>query len=149
MDRLQEGCVMNIKALASEARIRTRGAAAYLGMEKSAFNPRVRPGVTVLLLGKRAVAFDRLELDGWMEAHFGLGGRSAPIDAREAQPKGVSGNLARIEQDRKRRTRRYWRELKRQSLVGDPESCGHEGTPSTSLHQRTQPLSDSLLSGYP
>src|SRR5690349_1354059 len=43
--------------------LRPPAAHAYLAMNKNQFNSLVRPDVTVFRLGKRAIAFDRLELD--------------------------------------------------------------------------------------
>jgi predicted DNA-binding transcriptional regulator AlpA len=58
--------------------LRPRAAHAYLAMNKNQFNTLVRPGVTVIALGKRAIAFDRLELDAWAEDYCRRNGRSSP-----------------------------------------------------------------------
>lgn len=47
--------------------IRFRDAPAYLGMDRNKFNADVRPTLTEIPLGKQAIAFDRLELDAWVE----------------------------------------------------------------------------------
>jgi len=57
--------------------IRFRAAPAYLGMNKNLFNQLVRPCVSVIPLGKRAIAFDRLELDNWAEQYCQRYGRPA------------------------------------------------------------------------
>ena len=57
--------------------IRFRAAPAYLGMNKNLFNQLVRPCVSVIPLGKRAIAFDRLELDSCAERYCQRYGRPA------------------------------------------------------------------------
>jgi len=57
--------------------IRFRAAPAYLGMNKNLFNQLVRPCVSVIPLGKRAIVFDRLELDCWAEQYCQRYGRPA------------------------------------------------------------------------
>ncbi len=106
--------------------VRGRSAVHYLGLDRRVFNERVRPALTLVLIGRPSVAFDRLELDRWIESHLGRGGRSTSSDAGEAMPKGVSENLARRRQDRQRRTRRYRRELKRRSLARNSDNLGHD-----------------------
>jgi hypothetical protein len=55
--------------------IRLRDAPGYLGMDRGKFGEMVRPYVTEVKLGKQAVAFDRLELDGWAEDYIRRNGR--------------------------------------------------------------------------
>jgi predicted DNA-binding transcriptional regulator AlpA len=57
--------------------LRPSDASMYLGMNKNQFNTLVRPKVTLFRLGKRAIAFDRLELDAWAEEYRRCNGRSA------------------------------------------------------------------------
>ena len=47
--------------------IRLKDAPGYLGMDKNRFNKSVRPKLHELRLSKQAVAFDRLDLDNWVE----------------------------------------------------------------------------------
>ena len=47
--------------------IRLRSAPAYLGMDKNRFREEVRPAVTVIPIGRRGIAFDRLDLDAWID----------------------------------------------------------------------------------
>jgi hypothetical protein len=47
-------------------------------MNKNVFNKLVRPCVRVVALGKRGIAFDRLELDAWAEEYCRCNGRPAP-----------------------------------------------------------------------
>lgn len=46
--------------------IRLRDAANYLGMDKNRFNTEVRPFLTTLKIGQQGIAFDRLDLDQWV-----------------------------------------------------------------------------------
>jgi hypothetical protein len=55
--------------------IRLRDAPGYLGMDRNKFNAEVRPFLTEIPLGKQAVAFDRLELDGWVDDYISRNGR--------------------------------------------------------------------------
>ncbi len=47
--------------------IRIRDAPFYLGMDKNRFNAEVRPSLTEIKIGTQGVAFDRLELDAWVD----------------------------------------------------------------------------------
>jgi integrase len=58
--------------------LRLRIAPAYLGINKNVFNKLVRPCVRVITIGKRGIAFDRLELDAWAEEYCRRNGRPAP-----------------------------------------------------------------------
>ncbi len=55
--------------------IRMRDAPAYLGMDKNRFNSVVRPFLTEIPLGKQAIAFDRLEIDAWVDHYIDRYGR--------------------------------------------------------------------------
>ena len=55
--------------------IRMRDAPAYLGMDKNRFNSEVRPYLTEIPLGKQALAFDRLEIDAWVDHYIDCYGR--------------------------------------------------------------------------
>lgn len=55
--------------------IRFRDAPRYLGMNRNEFNASVRPYVTVIKIGKRGIAFDRLELDAMVEHYKVAAGR--------------------------------------------------------------------------
>jgi hypothetical protein len=75
--------------------LRTRHAAFYLGMTITWFNEKVRPHVKVIPLGKRAIGFDRLELDAWADeycARLGQPGRSMGAPAVPAQDAPVGGS---------------------------------------------------------
>jgi hypothetical protein len=47
--------------------IRIRDAPFYLGMDKNRFNAEVRPSLTEVKIGTQGIAFDRLELDAWVD----------------------------------------------------------------------------------
>ena len=55
--------------------LRYRDAPNYLGMDRNRFDNDVRPTVTEIPIGARGIGFDRLELDGWMEAYISACGR--------------------------------------------------------------------------
>ncbi len=55
--------------------IRFRDAPAYLGMDRNRFNTEVRPYLTRIPIGQQAIAFDRLELDAWVEDYISRNGR--------------------------------------------------------------------------
>ena len=60
--------------------IRFKDAPGYLGMDRNKFNAEVRPYVTEIPLGKQAVAFDRLELDAWVDQYKNRNGRPGRPD---------------------------------------------------------------------
>jgi predicted DNA-binding transcriptional regulator AlpA len=47
--------------------LRLRDAPAYLGMDRNRFNAEVRPYVIEIPIGEQGIAFDRLELDAWVD----------------------------------------------------------------------------------
>ena len=47
--------------------IRLRDAPLYLGMDRNRFCNEVRPYVTEIPISKQGIAFDRLDLDAWVE----------------------------------------------------------------------------------
>ena len=55
--------------------IRFRDAPNYLGMDRNRFNQEVRPLLTVIPIGRQGVAFDRLEMDAWVEQYKTCNGR--------------------------------------------------------------------------
>ena len=56
--------------------IRLRDAPAYLGMDRNRFNREVRPALTELRIGRQGIAFDRLEMDAWVDHYMRCNGRS-------------------------------------------------------------------------
>lgn len=55
--------------------IRLRDVSAYLGMDRNRFGNEVRPYLTTIPIGKQGIAFDRLELDAWVEEYIARNGR--------------------------------------------------------------------------
>ena len=55
--------------------VRLRDAPAYLGMDRNRFNRVVRPHLTNIPIGRQGIAFDRLELDAWVEDYVSRNGR--------------------------------------------------------------------------
>lgn len=49
--------------------IRWRDTPNYLGMDKNRFNREVKPLLSIIRIGKRGIAFDRLDLDAWVEQY--------------------------------------------------------------------------------
>ena len=57
--------------------LRLRDAPAYLGMDRNRFNAEVRPGVIEIPIGEQGIAFDRFELDAWVDEYISEHGRKA------------------------------------------------------------------------
>ena len=57
--------------------VRFRDAPGYLGMDRNRFNREVRPFLTKIPIGQQGIAFDRLELDVWVEDYISRNGRPA------------------------------------------------------------------------
>ena len=57
--------------------IRIKDAPFYLGMDKNRFNAEVRPSLTEMKIGTQGIAFDRLELDAWVDDFKSRLGKSA------------------------------------------------------------------------
>jgi hypothetical protein len=55
--------------------IRLRDAPEYLGMDRNRFNTEVRSGLTEIPIGLQGVAFDRLDLDAWVDQYKTRNGR--------------------------------------------------------------------------
>ena len=49
--------------------IRFKFAYGYIAMDRNRFNREVRPMLTEFRIGKQGVAFDRLELDNWVDLY--------------------------------------------------------------------------------
>ena len=67
--------------------IRYRDAPSYCGVGRRVFDRDIRPWMIVIPIGKEGVAFDRLDLDAWIEQHKSCSGRppekGEPWDAQE------------------------------------------------------------------
>jgi hypothetical protein len=57
--------------------LRLRDAPRYLGMDRNRFNAEVRPFLTNIPIGRQGIAFDRLELDAWVDDYISRNGRPA------------------------------------------------------------------------
>lgn len=55
--------------------IRYRDAPFYMGMDKNRFNKEVRPFVADIPIGVQGIAFDRLDLDEWIDEYKSRAGR--------------------------------------------------------------------------
>lgn len=55
--------------------VRFRDAPAYLGMDRNRFNSEVRPFLTIIPIGQQGIAFNRLELDAWVDDYISRNGR--------------------------------------------------------------------------
>ncbi len=77
--------------------LRLRDAPGYVGMDRNRFNADVRPYVTRIPIGKKGIAFDRLELDAWVEdykSRIGRPGRLKGETIWNANKQQVSSNVA-------------------------------------------------------
>ena len=57
--------------------IRLKDAPFYVGMGRNRFNVEVRPDIVEIRIGKQGVAFDRLDLDAWVDQYKARNGRPA------------------------------------------------------------------------
>ena len=85
--------------------IRLRDAPFYLGMDRNRFNADVRPYLTQIPIGDQGIAFDRLEIDAWLEEYIQRNGRRPTasqmeddvcqnaINSQGSASKAVSGKL--------------------------------------------------------
>lgn len=55
--------------------LRLRDAPRYVGMDRNRFNAEVRPSLTEIPIGVQGIAFDRLELDAWVDDYRSRNGR--------------------------------------------------------------------------
>lgn len=55
--------------------IRLRDCARYCGMDPNRFNAEVRPYLTEVPIGVQGVAFDRVEIDRWIDDYIARNGR--------------------------------------------------------------------------
>ncbi|AWN72366.1 hypothetical protein A6J39_017300 [Legionella anisa] len=62
--------------------IRLRDAPSYLGMDRHRFNEAVRPNLIEIPIGTQGVAFDRLDLDAWVDDYKQCSGRPAATNRR-------------------------------------------------------------------
>ena len=65
--------------------IRLRDAPIYLGMDRHRFNQDVRPNLTEVPIGTQGIAFDRLDLDAWVDDYIHCSGRPAVTRQRSLE----------------------------------------------------------------
>lgn len=65
--------------------IRLRDAPTYLGMDRHRFNKEVRPSLTEVPMGTQGIAFDRLDLDAWVDDYIQCSGRPAVTRQRSLE----------------------------------------------------------------
>jgi hypothetical protein len=75
-------------------------------MDKNRFGVEVRPYVREARIGERGIAFDRLELDAWVDTYFE---RNARAPAPQVLPKLTEQELSESIEDRLRaKSMRAW-----------------------------------------
>jgi hypothetical protein len=75
--------------------LRLRDAPDYVGMDRNRFNAEVRPFLMEIPIGKQGIAFDRLELDAWVEdykSRIGRPGRLIGETIWDVKDRQVSSN---------------------------------------------------------
>jgi hypothetical protein len=65
--------------------IRLRDAPAYLGMDRHRFNDEVRSTLIEIPIGNQGIAFDRLDLDAWVDDYIHRSGRPAVTRQRSLE----------------------------------------------------------------
>jgi len=63
--------------------LRLRDAPTYLGMDRNRFNVEVRPNLVEIPIGEQGIAFDRFELDAWIDDYISQHGRQARSNGAE------------------------------------------------------------------
>lgn len=65
--------------------IRLRDAPTYLGMDRHRFNKDVRPNLREIPMGSQGIAFDRLDLDAWVDDYIQCSGRPVATERRSLE----------------------------------------------------------------
>ncbi|HAT1815657.1 TPA: hypothetical protein I8Z13_002154 [Legionella pneumophila] len=65
--------------------IRLRDAPSYVGMDRHRFNKDVRPNLIEIPVGTQGIAFDRLDLDAWVDDYIQCSGRPAAAKSRSLE----------------------------------------------------------------
>ncbi|HAU0965757.1 TPA: hypothetical protein JBH79_01050 [Legionella pneumophila] len=65
--------------------IRLRDAPTYIGMDRHRFNKDVRPNLVEIPMGTQGIAFDRLDLDAWVDDYIQCSGRPAAVERRSLE----------------------------------------------------------------
>ena len=66
--------------------IRLKDAPHYIGMDRNRFNDLVRPHLIEIPIGKQGIAFDRLDLDTWVDQYKQCSGRPGGKEHRSKKP---------------------------------------------------------------
>ncbi|HFE6174411.1 TPA: hypothetical protein ACT9NA_002022 [Legionella pneumophila] len=66
--------------------IRLKDVPKYIGMDRNRFNTFVRPHLIEIPIGKQGVAFDRLDLDAWVDQYKQCSGRPGGKEQRSTKP---------------------------------------------------------------
>ena len=66
--------------------IRLRDAPNYLGMDRNRFNNEVRPFLVTVKIGQQGIAFDRLDLDRWVDGYKKQQGKPAQRPLHDETP---------------------------------------------------------------
>lgn len=74
--------------------IRLRDAPTYLGMDRHRFNDEVRPKLIEMPIGTQGIAFDRLDLDAWVDDYKQCSGRPAANNVRSMEKWDENEHLA-------------------------------------------------------
>jgi hypothetical protein len=90
-----------------------RDAPAYLGMDRHRFNTDVRPLIQTISIGNQGIAFDRLDLDAWVDQYKKRSNCPTVFDRPRASDEMVTQNA----KERKARTNigKYGKSTKRYS----------------------------------
>jgi hypothetical protein len=59
-----------------------RDAPFYVGMDRNRFNAEVRPSLTAAPIDRQGIAFDRAELDAWVDDDISRDGRRRKMTSR-------------------------------------------------------------------
>ena len=65
--------------------IRLKDAPSYVGMDRHRFNTEIRPTITEIPIGIQGIAFDRLDLDAWVDHYKRCSGRPAASNLRSLE----------------------------------------------------------------
>lgn len=76
--------------------IRLRDIPHYLGMDPNRFNAEVRPYLIEIPIGKQGIAFDRIDLDAWVDEYKNRYGRPAKIKWSQEGPESSKARKQQI-----------------------------------------------------
>ncbi len=99
--------------------IRFKDIPLYIGMDRNRFNAEVRPHLTEIPIGKQGIAFDRYEVDLWIDDYKERHGRkqtpgAVKWDKKEHQDLGSEGEFGTLKS--KSSVRKFTRALELATL---------------------------------